>query len=368
MKKSARLLMTTDCVGGVWRYSITLAGMLQRRGWRVGLGVVGPSPSARHRSEAEAADIELVDTGLPPLDWEAGGTVAVNHARAKLRRAAGSWGADIVHVNQPAYCGPCWSTPVVAALHSCVESWWREVKGGPAPEAWGWHRDAVKSGLQHADVALAPSRSFAHAATAIYDTKQPVHVVYNGAADAVSMTPQARHPAVLAAGRLWDEGKNMAALNAAAGFIDWPVYVAGSRARNNNEIKFESLRYLGELDITAMRRAQKGAAIFVSPSLYEPFGLAVLEAALSGAALALSDIPTFRELWGDAASYFDPKSPRSIAAVINELIRDEGLRNGMAARSRRRAVRFNIGKQADHMEAIYLALVSSSTLALEATV
>src|SRR3546814_15067984 len=47
------------------------------------------------------------------------------------------------------------------------------------------------------------------------------------------------------------------------------------------------------------------AGIFVSPSLYEPFGLAVLEAAMSGCALLLSDIPTFRELW-DGAAVFTP--------------------------------------------------------------
>ena len=43
--------------------------------------------------------------------------------------------------------------------------------------------------------------------------------------------------------------------------------------------------------------------IFVSVSRYEPFGLAVLEAAHAGCALVLSDIPTFRELWQGAASF-----------------------------------------------------------------
>jgi glycosyltransferase involved in cell wall biosynthesis len=48
----------------------------------------------------------------------------------------------------------------------------------------------------------------------------------------------------------------------------------------------------------------------VAPSLYEPFGLAVAEAARAARPLVLSDIPTFRELWGDAALTSRPAMPR----------------------------------------------------------
>ena len=52
-------------------------------------------------------------------------------------------------------------------------------------------------------------------------------------------------------------------------------------------------------------------AVFVSPALYEPFGLAVLEAAQAGCALVLSDIPTFRELWDGVALFVAPVIARA---------------------------------------------------------
>lgn len=45
------------------------------------------------------------------------------------------------------------------------------------------------------------------------------------------------------------------------------------------------------------------AAVYAAPALYEPFGLAILEAAQAGCALVLGDLPSLRELWGDAAAY-----------------------------------------------------------------
>lgn len=360
-----RLLITTDCIGGVWRYSIGLAQGLQRRRWRVALGIVGPSPSEHQRSEAKNADVEVIECDAP-LDWEAGAE-GVERARKALRLRAEEWGAGLVQINQPAYCGDDWRIPVVAALHSCVESWWRTVKHTSAPEAWRWHKEAVASGLRNADYVIAPSRSFAKVAAAIYGNARPIRVVYNGSARAVALATAARSPFALAAGRLWDEGKNIGALDAAAASIDWPVRIAGSHAGpGGNCSGYRFAEHLGELDADEMRRAQESAAIFVSPSVYEPFGLAVLEAALSGAALALSDIPVFRELWGDTAAYFNPRSPASIAATVNDLIRDKSARLDFAARARRRAQQFNLHTQADQMEATYLALLSPAALSQEA--
>ena len=63
------------------------------------------------------------------------------------------------------------------------------------------------------------------------------------------------------------------------------------------------------------------AAIFVSSSVYEPFGLAVLEAAGSGAALVLSDIPTFRELWDEAALFAPPGDAAGIRPTDESPVR-----------------------------------------------
>ena len=56
--------------------------------------------------------------------------------------------------------------------------------------------------------------------------------------------------------------------------------------------------------------------VFVSAALYEPFGLAVLEAAQAGCALVLSDIPTFRELWDGAALFVAADDAAGFAAAL----------------------------------------------------
>ena len=106
-----------------------------------------------------------------------------------------------------------------------------------------------------------------------------------------------------------------------------------------------SAQMLGPLDAAAVRSEMDRAAVFAAPSIYEPFGLAVLEAALSRAALVLADIPTFRELWGGAAMFADPHDPSAFARAIDALASDDSLRRDLAARARSRAASFTIERQ-----------------------
>ena len=64
------------------------------------------------------------------------------------------------------------------------------------------------------------------------------------------------------------------------------------------------LLFRGELNEAELRHLYTRASIFVGTSRYEPFGLSPLEAALSRCALLLNDIPSFREIWGESACYF----------------------------------------------------------------
>lgn len=75
------------------------------------------------------------------------------------------------------------------------------------------------------------------------------------------------------------------------------------------------LRPLPRLDDTELAAAYAGSAAFVFPSLWEGFGLPVIEAAAAGCPLILSDIPAFREVAGGRAAYFDPSSAEALAEV-----------------------------------------------------
>src|SRR5690606_3875973 len=117
----------------------------------------------------------------------------------------------------------------------------------------------------------------------------------------------AAEPFVLTAGRLWDRAKNVAALDAVAPSLPWPVLVAGDDSGPDGQAEIgRNLRPLGLLAPAELAQWMGRAAVFALPARYEPFGLAVLEAALSGCALVLGDIPTFRELWDDTALFVPP--------------------------------------------------------------
>lgn len=70
----------------------------------------------------------------------------------------------------------------------------------------------------------------------------------------------------------------------------------------------------------------QNATVFVLPSHYEGFGMPILEAMEVGTPTAVSDIPVFREVSGEASVYFDHLDPKSIAATIKQVIEDSSLR------------------------------------------
>ncbi len=350
---SLRLFMTTDAVGGVWRYAVTLAAELARAGVSVRLGVIGPRPTLDQSAEAAAVpnlSLEHVDA---PLDWVAADAAALRAGSRAIAEAARGWGADLVQVNQPAYAAARCDMPVVTVAHSCVETWWRGTHGAPAPAEWAWHRDAVGEGLTAAAVAVAPSRSFAAMLQQAYRLGRPLLAVPNGIAAGAVRRPKGEF--ALASGRVWDASKNFAVLDAAAPAIRWPVRLAGEYAApaGATALAFRNVRCLGHLGRRAIADAYAAAPVYVSPSLHEPFGLGVLEAADAGAALVLSDIPSFRELWDGAALFFAPNDVAGLAAAANRLIDDAELRQRMAKAARQRAARYSIAETARGMRATY---------------
>ena len=224
-----RLLLTTDAVGGVWTYALELAAALTDAGTAIELAVLGPAATPTQCQAAAAAGATLHHTGLA-LDWTAEKPAALEQISLALAALARRLGVDRVQLHSPALLGAAaWPAPVLAVAHSCVGTWWEAVRGGaPPPADFTWRMVAMAHGLRAADTVIAPSEAMADALRRVYGTRRRIGVVPNGRASLADQPPinAARH-GVLAAGRLWDEAKNIATLEEAAALMTLPVRAAG---------------------------------------------------------------------------------------------------------------------------------------------
>jgi len=360
-----RLLMTADAVGGVWSYALDLAAALARRhDVETTLAVLGPLPNEDQRwSAGLVPGLTLVETALP-LDWLAGRPAEVEAAGRRIAALAVETGAEIVQLNTPALAARAlFPVPVVAVHHSCVATWWAGVRSGPLPDDFAWRTDLVGRGLRAADAVVAPSRAFARATRQAYGLSALPQAVWNGRAAPPAPEGEATEPAafVFSAGRLWDEGKNVRALDAAAARLGVRLLLAGPlQGPNGARVAPGHALCLGNLGGESLRDCLARRPVFASTALFEPFGLAVLEAAQAGCALVLSDIPTFRELWADAAVFVPPRDEAAIAAALDRVLRDRGLRAELGEAARRRAGRYTIAAMADRMAGLYRGLAATT--------
>jgi glycosyltransferase involved in cell wall biosynthesis len=98
--------------------------------------------------------------------------------------------------------------------------------------------------------------------------------------------------------------------------------------------------------------------LFIYPSLYEGFGLPVMEAMACGAPVACSNTTSIPEVAGDAAVYFDPYEVEDIAGTIVELISDDDLRRQQGGLGMRRAEGFSWAKAAEETIVAFEEVVS----------
>jgi glycosyltransferase involved in cell wall biosynthesis len=101
------------------------------------------------------------------------------------------------------------------------------------------------------------------------------------------------------------------------------------------------------------------AAVFVYPSLYEGFGLPILEAFASNCPVALSDASCFPEIAGDAALYFDPSDVRSIERTLGTVLSDDALRRALIERGEERLKGFSWAATAEQTAAAYARCLSA---------
>jgi len=157
---------------------------------------------------------------------------------------------------------------------------------------------------------------------------------------------------VLSTGSL-EPRKNLTRLIRAHGALpdelrrSYPLLLVGPRGWEEEEIlqvareRRDAVRLTGFVPDDDLAALYADCAIFCYPSLYEGFGLPVLEAMAAGAPVITSDTSSLPEVGGDAVVYVQPEDERSLASAMERLLRSPDERSRLAARGRTRAAEFS---------------------------
>jgi glycogen synthase len=353
-----RVLMTADSAGGIWRYALELVDSLAAGGVEVTLAVSGPPLRPDQREELSASRAAHAEYRELLLEWMDDPWDDLDEAAAWLLALRDEVHPDVVHLNEYAHATLDWGAPCLVVGHSCVLSWFRAVRDVDAPPEWDRYARMVAASLGTADFLVAPSRAMLGELERLYRPSCARHAIANGCRPLAA--PAEKLPFVLGAGRLWDDGKNAAAVDRIAPLLPWPVLLAGETDERRPP---RHARALGRMATRELARLMADAAIFAAPARYEPFGLAPLEAAQAGCALVLGDIPSLREVWGDDALFVDPGDDDALAAALRLLIDDESLRHELASRARKRALRYTPDRMAAAYAGVYQLLAARRSAA-----
>jgi glycogen(starch) synthase len=365
------VLVTTDTLSGVWTYTQELVSGLVSRGVRVTLVSLGDIPLPHQISWMDDLEgLEYRPTAFR-LDWMQEAEQDLKDSSAYLAALVKELKPDLLHLNQLCYGGLAVETPRVVVAHGDLISWWKEVHGHePREGRWmRWYREAVTSGLWHASAVVAPSLWMLDAIRACYTRPRHDSVIYNGR-NPVSFNPYvSKDDSVLAVGRLSDASKQVSLLTQHSHPL--PVCIVGSEApvadpeisiRTDVKLAIDQVcvAIKGPQTQAQLRTLYSRASIYAATSRYEAFGMAPLEAAFSRCAIVANDIPSFREIWGEAAIYFQANDAESLADVIRRLHEHRDLCRGYATRAYQRAREcFTAKRMIDEYVRLYHSLIGA---------
>ena len=211
--------------------------------------------------------------------------------------------------------------------------------------------------LNRADAVAAVSETTKDLIAARRLTERPVHVVSNAAEVAATATRAAnRHDAksLIYMGAFLPYKNVESLIRSLEHLPGWTLHIA-SRIDGRREAQLRALIpgrakvvfHRGISDEEYARLLDQSTAL-VTASREEGFGLPVIEAMAQGVPVAVSDIPIFREIAADAAEYFDPEDPESIAEAVTRLTDAERWAELSAAGQRQSQV-FDLAKSADSL-------------------
>jgi glycogen(starch) synthase len=363
------VLITSDTVGGVWTYTQELVTGLVQAGHRVTLVSFGKIPQPHQTAWMQTLDgLDYRPTEYR-LEWMEVAERDIEESRRYLELLVEEVRPDVLHLSQYCYGDIAADVPRIVVAHSDVVSWWVAVHG-KEPDDTPWirrYRNHVTRGLRAADVVVAPSQWMLEAVRRHYVGPVQGKVIHNGRTPEL-FERRKKDDLVLSVGRIWDQAKHVSLLlsaetSARVCIVGWEQE-PGRESKETLSIARPNVELLGQKSQDELQALFADAAIYAATSRYEPFGLAPLEAALSGCALVMSDNPVFHELWGDAAVYFRKDDASDLARAIADLRSKPHMRDDHAERCYKRACeQFTASRMVEQYEAVYEEVCSRARVA-----
>jgi glycogen synthase len=369
------VLVTGDTMSGSWTYTRELVTGLVTRGIRVTLVTFGEIPLPEQTAWMDLLHgLEYRPTAFR-LEWMDGAPNDLAESSEFLVNLVDEVQPDLLHLHQFCHGDLEVEVPRVVTAQGDLIGWAEAVQGcSPRPSPWlEWYRETIVRGLAAADAAVAPSACMLSSVISTYARPRRATIIYPGRNPIFFNPYVSKDDSVLAIGRLLDAGKQVSLLTQHA--HPFSVCIVGAehtipipRIPIRADVKVAT-----EKNCVAVRGAQteaqlrvlySRAAIYAATSRYDPLGMTSLEAAFSRCALVLNDIPSFREVWSDAALYFRTNDAGSLAETLGRLNADRGLRQAYADRAYTRArERFTTKRMIDDYLDLYRSLASETCLA-----
>lgn len=369
------VLVTSDTLTGVWTYTRELVTGLITSGIRVTLVSFGEIPLPHQIAWMENLHgLDYRPTAFR-LEWMQEGERDIADSSSYLQSLVREVKPDLLHLNQYCYGNLPVSVPRIVIAHGDLVSWWLSVHGQePRATPWlRWYRDMVSRGIDAADAVVAPSQWMRESLRCGYGWPRRDLVIHNGRNPIFFNPYVSKDDSVLAVGRLWDAGKQVSLLtqhvhpfSVCIVASDNPTYAPLTPIRADVKLATDQLRVAlkGPQTEAQLRTLYSRAAIYAATSRYEPFGMAALEAAFSRCAIVANDMPTFREIWGEAALYFRSNNAESLAQTIRMLNQNRDLCRAHANLAYQRArERFTAKRMTDDYLQLYRHLLTRKSAA-----
>ena len=249
----------------------------------------------------------------------------------------------------------------------------------PSRRALHYAKSMLRLATRVADrIITASNTSKAEIVEHLHVSEDKISVIYNGVAEMFKPQPpdevferlktdyEIYPPYILYVGSL-REHKNVARLLEALSNLnvmigcDQTLVIAGDHPKQRAVLEryvkrnrlSRSVHFLGAVPHEKLPILYSGAHLFVFPTLYEGFGLPVLEAMACGVPVCASDIHVLREVAGDAAAFFSPYEPFDMAEVMASVIMDPDIHDDLSDKGLKRASEFSWTRTAQQTLAVY---------------